>query len=45
MASTERTFTDGEIAERLKSLPGWYYEDGWIRRQYKTDGGPRRSCS
>ena len=23
-----------------KALPGWYYEDGWIRRVYKTDGWP-----
>ena len=36
----ERTYTDEEIAEKLKALPGWYYEDGWIRRQYKTDGWP-----
>ena len=27
-------------AERLAALPGWYYEDGWIRRVYKTDGWP-----
>src|ERR687883_204407 len=36
----ERTYSDAEIAEKLKELPGWYYEDGWIRRQYKTDGWP-----
>ena len=29
-----------EIAEQLKALPGWYYEDKWIRRVYKTDGWP-----
>ena len=34
------TYDDAQIAERLKELPGWYYEDGWIRRQYKTDGWP-----
>ena len=28
------------LAERLKALPGWYLEDGWIRRVYKTDGWP-----
>lgn len=28
-----------EIDARLKAeLPGWYYEDGWIRRKYKTSG-------
>ena len=38
MATKEKTYSDAEIAEKLKSLAGWYYEDGWIRRQYKTDG-------
>jgi len=33
------TYTDEEIEQRLKEdLPGWYYEDGWIRRKYKTGG-------
>ena len=36
----DRTYDEAEIAERLKALPGWYYEGGWIRRQYKTDGWP-----
>jgi 4a-hydroxytetrahydrobiopterin dehydratase len=36
----ERTYDETEIAEKLKALPGWYYENGWIRRQYKTDGWP-----
>jgi len=39
-ATKERTYNDTEIAERLKELPGWYFEDGWIRRVYKTDGWP-----
>src|SRR4029079_748663 len=39
-ATKERTYNDSEINERLKELPGWYYEDGWIRRVYKTDGWP-----
>jgi len=34
----EPTYTDAQIAEKLAALPGWYYEDGWIRRVYKTDG-------
>ena len=38
MATKERTYNDAEIAEKLKDLPGWYLEEGWIRRQYKTDG-------
>ncbi len=40
MADKEPTYSDAEIAERLRDLPGWYYEDGWIRRVYKTDGWP-----
>src|SRR4029450_3376430 len=39
-ATKERTYNESEISERLQELPGWYYEDGWIRRQYKTDGWP-----
>ena len=39
-ATKEKTYNDAEIAERLKALPGWFYEDGWIRRVYKTDGWP-----
>jgi 4a-hydroxytetrahydrobiopterin dehydratase len=36
----DATYDEAQIQERLKDLPGWYYEDGWIRRQYKTDGWP-----
>lgn len=33
------TYSEAEIAERLKTeLPHWYFEDGWIRRKYKTSG-------
>jgi 4a-hydroxytetrahydrobiopterin dehydratase len=36
---TERTYSSVEIEARLKGeLPHWYYEDGWIRRKYKTHG-------
>jgi 4a-hydroxytetrahydrobiopterin dehydratase len=34
------TYTGDEITKKLETLPGWYHEDGWIRRQYKTDGWP-----
>ena len=34
------TYTDDQIRARLEGLPGWYHEDGWLRRQYKTDGWP-----
>src|SRR5205814_1297208 len=30
----------GQIEAKLKDFPGWWYEDGWIRRNYKTDGWP-----
>jgi 4a-hydroxytetrahydrobiopterin dehydratase len=40
MAKKEPTYDEGQIAEKLKELPGWYLEDGWIRRVYKTDGWP-----
>jgi len=35
----ERVYSEAEIAERLeKELPKWRYENGWIRRKYKTHG-------
>jgi len=32
------TYPEDQIQKKLEELPGWYYDDGWIRRQYKTDG-------
>jgi 4a-hydroxytetrahydrobiopterin dehydratase len=40
MAAKDPTFDQAQIEQKLKDLPGWYYEDGWIRRVYKTDGWP-----
>jgi 4a-hydroxytetrahydrobiopterin dehydratase len=40
MATKEETYSDAEVTEKLKELPGWYLENGWIRREYKTDGWP-----
>lgn len=35
----DETYTVEEIEARLKEeLPAWYFEDGWIRRKYKTSG-------
>lgn len=35
----EKTYSEPEIAERLaRELPHWRYEDGWIRRRYRTSG-------
>jgi 4a-hydroxytetrahydrobiopterin dehydratase len=34
----ENVYTPEAIEARLKaSLPHWYYEDGWIRRKYRTN--------
>ena len=40
MSDKEPTYSESEIAQHLTQLPGWYVEDGWIRRVYKTDGWP-----
>jgi 4a-hydroxytetrahydrobiopterin dehydratase len=40
MAKKEPTYDEAQITEKLRELPGWYLEDGWIRRVYKTDGWP-----
>lgn len=35
----ERVYSEEEITERLsRELPAWRYENGWIRRKYKTHG-------
>lgn len=37
--SPGEVYSPQEIEERLRSeLPAWYYEDGWIRRKYRTSG-------
>src|SRR2546430_2016324 len=40
MNKKDPTYTEEQIQEKLKEFPGWWYEDGWIRRNYKTDGWP-----
>ena len=40
MSEKEPTYSDSQIVERLNQLPGWYHDNGWIRRIYKTDGWP-----
>jgi 4a-hydroxytetrahydrobiopterin dehydratase len=36
---TAKVYSESEIIARLqKELPHWFYEDGWIRRKYKTSG-------
>ena len=35
----DEPYSDEEIEARLSDeLPGWTYENGWIRRKYKTSG-------
>jgi 4a-hydroxytetrahydrobiopterin dehydratase len=35
----ERVYNADEIASKLAAdLPHWVFEDGWIRRKYKTSG-------
>jgi 4a-hydroxytetrahydrobiopterin dehydratase len=37
MAATEHAYAEAEIVARLaKDLPHWRYENGWIRRRFKT---------
>ena len=34
----EQTYSEEQIKLRLaEELPKWYYENGWIRRKYKTN--------
>jgi 4a-hydroxytetrahydrobiopterin dehydratase len=38
-AQKERTYNEAEIKTRLEQeLPHWRFEDGWIRRNYRTHG-------
>jgi len=37
--SKDEIYSETEIEIRLREeLPAWYYENGWIRRKYKTSG-------
>src|SRR6266496_3185729 len=38
MSEKEPTYNESQMGDKLKPLAGWYFEDGWIRRNYKTDG-------
>ena len=38
-AAGEKIYTETEIIEKLSvELPHWYFENGWIKRKYKTSG-------
>ncbi len=37
MAAEEQAYSEAEVTARLaKELPHWRYENGWIRRRFKT---------
>jgi 4a-hydroxytetrahydrobiopterin dehydratase len=37
--SAEKAYSEAEIQQKLAAeLPHWYYEEGWIRRKFKTGG-------
>ncbi|GLI91621.1 4a-hydroxytetrahydrobiopterin dehydratase [Methylocystis echinoides] len=39
MSREEKPLPEQEVVERLgRELPHWRYENGWIRRKYKTHG-------
>ncbi|WP_457795478.1 4a-hydroxytetrahydrobiopterin dehydratase [Methylocystis sp. S23] len=39
MSKEEKALPESEVVARLaKELPHWRYENGWIRRKYKTHG-------
>jgi 4a-hydroxytetrahydrobiopterin dehydratase len=40
MSDKEQPLPQDEVLSRLADVPGWFLEDGWIRRVYKTDGWP-----
>jgi pterin-4a-carbinolamine dehydratase len=38
MPDKEQPLSNADITARLKSIPAWSFENGAIRRTYKTDG-------
>ena len=35
----EAAYPEAQVTERLATeLPHWSYENGWIRRKYRTEG-------
>jgi len=40
MPKQDHVYTEAQLADRLGALPGWRFEQGAIRRAYKTDGWP-----
>ncbi|MBI4886813.1 MAG: 4a-hydroxytetrahydrobiopterin dehydratase [Acidobacteria bacterium] len=40
MATKETPYTDAQMTDALRTLQGWRYADGAIRRVYETGGWP-----
>ncbi|MGH7594528.1 MAG: 4a-hydroxytetrahydrobiopterin dehydratase [Gemmatimonadales bacterium] len=38
MKTHEPVYDATAMTGRLVTLPGWSYHDGWLRREFKTDG-------
>ena len=38
MKTLEPVYDDATAAARLAGLPGWRFRDGWLHREFKTDG-------
>ncbi|HPF61000.1 MAG: 4a-hydroxytetrahydrobiopterin dehydratase [Gemmatimonadetes bacterium] len=38
MTNHEPVHTGDPLLERLRALPRWRHENGWLRREYATDG-------
>jgi len=38
MSSPKPAHNANTVMARLATLPGWSYADGWIRREFPTDG-------
>lgn len=36
----EKVYSPEEIEAKLKTLDGWYLEEGWLKKKYNTDGWP-----
>ncbi|HWU33684.1 MAG TPA: 4a-hydroxytetrahydrobiopterin dehydratase [Methylovorus sp.] len=37
--TNDRVYSESEIQAKIAAeFPHWFYEDGWIRRKYKTSG-------
>ena len=38
MSKTEATYDGAALAAKLAAIPVWTGADGWLRREFKTDG-------